>query len=1026
MLQDNWIALERAIESEPLTVTPDVLLEEVIELMNQNWSNSCQLAREEKIAKTKSVASVDASCVLAVVNSQIMGILTERDLVRLISEGRNLKNITVEEVMSKNVITLTSTGSSDIFAVLNLFHRYQIHHVPIIDRNERFLGLVTQASLHRALQSVELLKFRTVKEVMSRAIHALPSASVLEVTQLMTDYRVSCIPIVETEKSFKPIGIITKRDIVQFRLLELNLSRIQAQTVMSTPLFLVRPEESLWAVQHQMRQRRIRRLVVADGEGKLLGIISQRGLLQAIDGIELQGFCKIFQSGVRCSERERIEFLRRQNSHLITRVEQQAFQLQERSRREQLVAKIALKVRQSLDWESILNKIVADIRKLIEADRVLFYRFEDDFSGIVTHEAVSDPRWSILHRVVRDSCFESSWLDLYRQGHIFAVADIERSPLSPCHKEFLASFQVKANVAIPLLLRAEDTSTDILWGLLIVHQCSNIRHWQESELELLQLLATHIAIAIQQSKLYQQVQKEITQRRQTEATLQKRETQLKTALDVTAMGTWSWNILTNEVILSEHSRFIMGFAEDEFSKTLKAIVERIHPEDRDLFEEKATTAIEEGRLYEIEIRIILPNSIHRWLTAKGHVFLNSQKQPTQMIGVVADITEKKQLEETYLRQQRIESLGSLASGVAHDLNNILTPIMMSVQLLPETLSHIDSRSQKLLKLLENNVKRGSALVKQVLSFARGIEREGRDVQVKHLIADIKQVAIETFPKSIDIQTDVSPDLWAIFGNATQIHQILLNLVINARDAMAEGGFLSISATNIKIDEEYVREHSQAKVGSYIVISVTDTGMGISPENIERIFEPFFSTKKNEGGTGLGLATVTSIVQNHDGFIDTISKVGQGTQFNVFLPAVEVAKTDSVESLTIPRGKGELILVVDDEATICEITKASLENYNYRAVVANNGIEAIASYVQYQPEIAVVLMNIVMPAMNGVTAIRTLQKIDPQIKIIVVTGSDLNYETLRDRQLNISSFLAKPYSTHALLKTVREAIDRVKT
>ena len=1022
MQQDNSIALAQAIERAPLTVSPDVLLEEVMELMSQNWANSCQLA-SEGVADAKLIASVEDSCVLAIANSQILGILTKRDLVRLISEGRNPNNITLEEVMNKNVVTLTSTKSQDIFAALNLLRCHKIHHLPIIDENKRLLGLVTQASLRRTLQSLDLLRFRTVREVMSRAIHAFPTVSVLEVARLMADYQVSCIPIVETGEFRRPIGIITERDIVQFRSLQLNLARILAQTVMSTPLFLALPEDSLWAVQQQMEQHRLRRLVVADERGELLGVVSQSDLLKTINSIELQSYLEILQSRVRRLEKEKIEFLQRRNSYLSTQLEQQAFQLQERSQRERAIAKIASRIRQSLDLESILNKTVTEVRKLMEADRVLFYRFEADFSGIVTHEAVKDSRWSILHRVVRDPCF-NNWLEPYRQGHIFAVADIERSPLSQCHKEFLTSFQVKANVAIPILLKAENTNADILWGLLIVHQCSTTRNWQESELDLLQLLAIHVAIAIQQAELYRQTQREIIRRRQTEATRQKKETQLRTVLDAAEIGTWIWNFDANEVILSEYARSILGFTNDEFLYSLEAILERIHPEDREIFNEKVNIAIKKGGLYEIEIRIVLPNSIPRWLTARGHVLLDSQKQPTQMISAIVDITEKKQLEETYLRQQRLESLGSLASGVAHDLNNILTPIMMSVQLLPVTLSKVNPRSRELLQLLENNVKRGSALVKQVLSFARGIGGEEKVVQVKHLIADIKQMATETFPKSIEIQTDVSPDLQTISADATQIHQILLNLAINARDAMTEGGLLNISATNIDIDRESVRD-SHAQAGSYIVISVSDTGMGISPENIERIFEPFFSTKKNDGGTGLGLATVMNIVQNHGGFIDTISKIGQGTQFSVFLPAVTVAKIDSAESLTIPKGEGELILIVDDEATICEITKASLENYNYRAIVANNGIEAIATYVQHQAEIAVVLMNIAMPAMNGVMAIRTLQKIDPQIKIIVVSGSNLNRETLRDRELNISSFLAKPYSTHTLLQTLRKAIDKVK-
>ncbi|VEP15184.1 PAS domain S-box (modular protein) [Hyella patelloides LEGE 07179] len=1019
---NNFIALEQAIEREPLAVSPELPLEEVIDLMSQSWTNSCLLVGEDRVAEAKSIASVDYSCVLAIANSQLLGIFTERDLVRLISTGRSLNGKTLAEVMTKEVITLTSTESQDIFAALNLLREHKISHLPITDENHRLLGLITQGSLRQALQSLDLLKFRTVKEVMSRAIHAPPTVSVLEIAQLMADYQVSCIPIVETAKSLRPIGIITERDLVQFQLLELNLEEITAQAVMSTPLFLAKPEDSLWTVQQQMEQRLLRRLVVAGEQGELLGVITQSGLLRAINPIELRGSLDILQSRVRRLERERIEFLQRRNDYLANQIEQQTSELQDRVQREQLVATIALRIRQSLDLESILNTTVAEVRQLIEADRVLIYRFEPDRSGIVTKESVSESQWSIFHRVVKDSCFEQAWIEPYQQGHIFSVADVERTHLSQCHREFLASFQVKANIAIPILLRDENATADRLWGLLIVHQCSAPRNWQEWELELLQLLAIQVAIAIQQAELYQQAQSELARRRQAEETLQERETQLKTALDAAAMGTWSWNIATNEVILSASSQSILGFTDGEFPGTLEAIVDRIHPEDRNALNEKVTKAIDEGGLYEMETRIVLTDGKHRWLTARGHVLLDSEDRSTQMIGVTADITEKKQLEDKYLRQQRLESLGSLAGGIAHDLNNILTPIMMSVQILPITLPQIDSRSQELIQMLETNVKRGSALVKQVLSFARGIEGKRRIVQVKHLIADIRQIATETFPKSIEFQTDVSPNLWTVLGDATQIHQILLNLVINARDAMPDGGILDISAVNLTMDEEYVREHSQAQVGSYVAISITDTGIGISAENINQIFEPFFTTKENDGGTGLGLATVMTIVQSHGGFIDVVSEIGQGTRFNVFIPALEVSETDLAEHLAIPKGKGELILVVDDEATIREITRASLETHNYRVIIANNGIEAVASYVQNQAEIALVLMNMMMPEMDGTTAIRTLQKIAPNIKIIVMSGSNITYQTLSDRKLNISSFLAKPYSTYALLKAINNAVN----
>jgi len=238
--------------------------------------------------------------------------------------------------------------------------------------------------------------------------------------------------------------------------------------------------------------------------------------------------------------------------------------------------------------------------------------------------------------------------------------------------------------------------------------------------------------------------------------------------------------------------------------------------------------------------------------------------------------------------------------------------------------------------------------------------------------------------------------------------------------MPNGGSLSISAKNISIDENYARMTVEAQVGSYIVISVADTGTGIPPEIQDRIFEPFFSTKETDKGTGLGLSTVMGIVKNHGGFVKVSSQMGQGTKFKVFLPAVEQNETLRSNKMNLPIGNGELILVVDDEASILEITKASLESYNYRAIVASDGIEAIALYAQHKNEISLVLLDMMMPLLDGTTTIRTLRKIDPSVKIIAVSGFGGS-----DRQASaagVEIFLSKPYTTEDLLQTINLVLN----
>ncbi|BAY12893.1 PAS domain S-box protein [Calothrix sp. NIES-2098] len=401
----------------------------------------------------------------------------------------------------------------------------------------------------------------------------------------------------------------------------------------------------------------------------------------------------------------------------------------------------------------------------------------------------------------------------------------------------------------------------------------------------------------------------------------------------------------------------------------------------------------------------------RWSLVRDEV-----GNPKSILIVNTNITEKKQLEAQFLRAQRLESLGTLASGIAHDLNNILTPILTSSQLLVLKLSNLDARNQQLLKIIETNSKRGADLVKQILTFARGSEGKHLPLQIEHLLSEIQHIANSTFPKSIIIKTNLpTTKLWTVLADSTQMHQVLMNLVVNARDAMPNGGTLQLQAENISIDETYAKMHLAAHVGQYVVITVSDTGVGIPAHLLDRIFEPFFTTKEQGKGTGLGLSTVIGIIHNHGGFVNVCSKMGQGTQFQIYLPAGSQKINQQAETLELHNGKGETILVVDDESAILEIIKISLEDYNYRTLTATNGIEAIALYSQHQDEISLVLLDMMMPSMDGLTTIRVLQQMNPQVKIIVMSG--INARNQLAEVDGINTFLSKPYTINELLQAI---------
>ena len=389
--------------------------------------------------------------------------------------------------------------------------------------------------------------------------------------------------------------------------------------------------------------------------------------------------------------------------------------------------------------------------------------------------------------------------------------------------------------------------------------------------------------------------------------------------------------------------------------------------------------------------------------------------------ILRDITEKKRLEAQFLRAQRMESIGTLAGGIAHDFNNLLAPMLMAVQMLQ--LKFTDEQSQKMLQLLRVNAERGAEMVKQILSFARGVEGERLAIQLRHLSKEVIKILRETLPKSIEINFLLSEDLWPIMGDATQLHQVLMNLCINARDAMPNGGKLHIEAENKVLDETYAQMIPDAKPGRYVGLTISDNGTGIPPANLGRIFDPFFTTKDKGKGTGLGLSTVQGIVKGHGGFINVYSEIGKGTQFRVHLPALEAGQLENVQIINpdLPPGKGELILVVDDELAIREVTKATLETFNYTILTASDGTEAVALYAQHGDKIKAVLTDMMMPYLDGPATIRALQKLNPNVKIIASSGLTDNGKAIEAADLGVKNFLPKPYTADKLLKLLAEIL-----
>jgi PAS domain S-box-containing protein len=406
---------------------------------------------------------------------------------------------------------------------------------------------------------------------------------------------------------------------------------------------------------------------------------------------------------------------------------------------------------------------------------------------------------------------------------------------------------------------------------------------------------------------------------------------------------------------------------------------------------------------------------------------DEQGLPKSVLVINTDITDKQKLAAQFLRAQRVESIGTLASGVAHDLNNILSPILMGAAVLRRT--DLLKADEAILSTIEMCAQRGADIVKQVLTFARGAEGEHLLLQPAHLIAEMAKIVKETFPKTISIRTAYSEKLWLLQGDPTQLHQVLLNLTVNARDAMPGGGTLTISAENFPVDEHYASMMPGAKAGPHVLIQVKDTGLGIPHQIVDKIFDPFFTTKEIGKGTGLGLSTVIGIVKSHGGFVGVYSEIGRGTTFKVFIPAtIDALGISGIpEKTDLVLAHGELLLLVDDEQAILIVAEALLKGHGYKVLTATDAPEALAIFAQRRDEISLVLTDLSMPIMDGLALIRTLQKMKPNVRIVASTGRGAQgneaYELAR---LKVSACLSKPYNKEKLLTTLHEVIHNETT
>ncbi len=513
---------------------------------------------------------------------------------------------------------------------------------------------------------------------------------------------------------------------------------------------------------------------------------------------------------------------------------------------------------------------------------------------------------------------------------------------------------------------------------------------------------------------------ELAERKRAEEALRRSETSLREAQRIAHLGNWDWNIQANELCWSDEIYSIFGLARDQFSATYESFLERVHPADRQKVEQAVRESLETGKPYSLEHRVVRPDGGGRIVREQAEVFRDETGRATRMVGTVQDVTEQKRIEAEFLRAQRMDGIGAIAGGMAHDLNNALSPILMGIQLIRNKVAEPELR--QMLEVMETNTHRGAEMVRQVLTFARGRDGDRELLQVGQLLHEMENILRQTMPKSISVQALVPPDLWLVLGNATQLHQALLNLCVNARDAMPKGGQLTLAADNVELSAPEAKEIPKSQPGSYVMLLVSDSGTGIPAEVLPRIFDAFFTTKAPGQGTGLGLSTIVRIVRNHGGFLNVKSEVGAGTHFEIYLPRAETVPTGQgagMEAAAVQPGRGELILFIDDDRSVREMVAPTLTEHGYRILTAANGAEALALFERHQREVCLVLTDIAMPIMDGLETIEKLHARCPDLPIVVMSGTlELNKAQLPART---AGFLTKPFGLEQLLTVIVDAL-----
>ncbi|WP_071189940.1 PAS domain-containing protein [Trichormus sp. NMC-1] len=947
-------SLHKLIDHHPLKISPNSQVVDAITLMNQEQSNSLELinfSASLSLPCRKSSQKV-TSCVLVVEETQLLGIFTLRDVLKLTASGIDLSSVTMAEVMTKQPVTLKQSEFQDISTAFLLLKQYQIHHLPIVDDGGKLLGIVTESSL---LEKLDLVKMVGIAKATQQFLENSTGESPQNNQQIEGVVRVEETKRKQAEEALRMSEEKFRHFSENTQTLIWMASKDGKETLYINPAY-----EKIWGRSCQSL------------------FDNPQSWKEAIHPEESDRILTEIKEHHQKAEPTSLQYRIIQPNGAIRWIWSRCFPIKNEQGDLEYFGSVTEDITEYKQVEEERKKTQERLTLALEAANMGIWDWE-----IQTNKTLWSSNMGLIYGLPNNTLCPSPEEFLYliypedRDNFTKAVTSAIKQKV-----EFVAEYRV-------------------IWADGSLHWLSTRgKVYDDENDQPARMLGTT---------------KDISERKQAEQKIHEQAALLNIATDAIFVRDFQTEIL----FWNQGAERIYGWKNHEaLGKNLKDIFYSKTSQKQEVI--PLQTVVKSGT-WQGELRKKTKLGTEIIVESRWTLMFDSEGQPKSILIVDTDITKKKELEEQFYRTQRLESIGTLAGGIAHDINNILTPILCAAQLLKGRFAKHEERHPQLLTIIENNARRGASLVKQVLSFARGLKGERAIVQVKHLIADIIQIGKQTFPKSIEFVAQIPEELWAVSGDTTQLHQVLMNLAVNARDAMPEGGNLQIAAENLFIDQAYTRMHLESKVGTYIVITVTDTGMGMPPEILDRIFEPFFTTKEVGAGTGLGLSTLLGIIKSHDGFVTVSSEVGKGSTFKIFLPSVEVAQIPSIENLEMASGQGELILVVDDEPDIRNVATIILEQYNYRTMTASNGIEAIALYAQHKQEISAVLMDMMMPEMDGMTAIRTLQTIDPKVQVIASSGLSTTDILPQADKMTVQAVLLKPYTANQLLQNLNNIL-----